>query len=349
MPDLKDHEKYMARCLQLAKLGKGYVSPNPLVGSIIVHEGKIIGEGYHQEYGQAHAEVNAINSVNDKERGLLKSSTIYINLEPCAHFGKTPPCADLIIKNNIKTVVIGCIDPYTEVAGKGVEKLNKAGVEVIVDVLNKECLSLNKRFFKFHKHERPYIILKWAESSDGFIDRDRVENEKGIFWISHPDTKSLVHKWRAEEDSILVGRNTIEIDDPKLTCRKYHGKNPIRIVIDQHKKLLASNYNIGKGETPTIIFNDSVDTAKENVKWIKVAPFTLKNILTSLYNQNIQSIIVEGGKKTLESFIDENIWDEIRIITGVSPIIKGKKSPQIHFGPNHHFFFGKDKITIIQQ
>ncbi|MFK8038014.1 MAG: bifunctional diaminohydroxyphosphoribosylaminopyrimidine deaminase/5-amino-6-(5-phosphoribosylamino)uracil reductase RibD [Crocinitomicaceae bacterium] len=349
MNDFPEHEKYMSRCLQLAKLGKGSVSPNPLVGSVIVYKGRIIGEGYHQTFGKAHAEVNAINSVNDQDTKFLKSSTIYVNLEPCAHFGKTPPCADLIVEKGFKTVVVGCIDPYAEVAGKGIKKLRDAGIEVILNVLNMECLDLNRRFFKFHQTKKPYVILKWAQSNDGFMDIDRSDSTKGIFWISQPDTKSLVHKWRSEEDGILVGRKTIEVDNPILSCRNYTGLNPTRIIIDPDGKLLPQKYKISQDNIRTIIFNQKENKVESNVNWIKVNPFNLDDILTQIYRQNIQSVIVEGGKKTLESFIDQNYWDEIRIITGVSNIEKGKKAPQIAIYPRDDFYFGEDLISIIQR
>ena len=336
----------MARCLELAKIGLGTVAPNPLVGSIIVHENKIIGEGYHQEYGKAHAEVNAIISV--KDQSLLRESTLYVNLEPCAHFGKTPPCANLIIEKKIKRVVIGCIDPFAEVSGKGIEKLKAAGIEVVIDVLNAECLHINRRFFTFHKHQRPYVILKWAQSTDGFMDIDRIEKQKGVFWITQPETKSLVHKWRTEEAAILVGRKTVENDDPQLTSRAFKGSNPTRFVIDKNAKLKLKDYRISQDHTPTFVLCEKENKTIDNVKWIPITPFSIHAILKKLYDLNIQSVIIEGGKKTIESFIVENIWDEARILTGINTIKKGIKAPIIEKSiTTSEFNFGEDKVSII--
>lgn len=250
---MNTEEKYLFRCLQLAKLGRGMVAPNPMVGSVVVHKGEIIGEGYHQAYGEAHAEVNAINAVKDKT--LLPQSTIYVNLEPCAHFGKTPPCANLIIESKIPKVVIGCVDPYAEVSGKGIERMQNAGIEVVVGVLEKQSIALNKRFFTFHAAKRPYIILKWAQSANGMIDTLRGENEKGIVWLTQPATKTLVHQWRAEEAGILVGRKTIYNDNPSLTTRLVKGPHPIRIILDPNCKLDLKKYNIGNDGVKSILLN----------------------------------------------------------------------------------------------
>ena len=322
----------MKRCLELAQKGIGLVSPNPMVGCVIVYEGQIIGEGFHQKYGEAHAEVNAISSVKDKS--LLNKSTLYVNLEPCAHFGKTSPCDNLIIENKIPKVVIGCVDSFSEVSGKGIEKMKNADIEVIVGILEKESRALNKQFFTFHEKNRPYVILKWAESKDGFIAPNH-QNES--FWMTSSESKRLVHKWRAEETAILVGRITAEKDNPSLTVREVKGVNPIRIVIDKELKL-STDLNLFDSDAKTLIFNAIKSEEKNSNVFIKTDFNNLVlNILKNLYKQNIQSVIIEGGSKTLQSFIDENTWDEARIFTtniklenGVkSPIIKGKKSSEI--------------------
>lgn len=338
-------EKYLERALLLAKLGKGNVAPNPLVGSVVVHNGCIIGEGYHEKYGEAHAEVNAINSVKDKS--LLSKSTIYVNLEPCAHFGKTPPCSNLIIEHKIPRVVIGCIDSFSEVAGKGIEKMKKAGIDVIVGVLEKESLELNKRFFTFHTQKRPYIILKWAQSSDGFMDIDRINKDKGIFWITQPETKTLVHKWRAEEAGILVGRRTIENDNPSLTCRDYEGNHPTRFVLDKDLKTNYTNYTISQDGIKTYIFNQKQSKSVNNIEFIKINDFSLNSILNKIYKLNIQSVIVEGGKFTLTQFIEHNLWDEARVLTGIKPIENGVTSPIIKGSIREEYTYGKDLVKVI--
>ncbi|MDC0201821.1 bifunctional diaminohydroxyphosphoribosylaminopyrimidine deaminase/5-amino-6-(5-phosphoribosylamino)uracil reductase RibD [Flavobacteriales bacterium] len=325
---MQNEEFFLNKCIEIARLGIGNVSPNPMVGSVIVHNGEIIGEGYHKSYGSNHAEVNAINNVKDKS--ILSKCTLYVNLEPCSHFGKTPPCSDLIIKHKISKVVIGCVDTYSEVNGKGIEKMRNAGIDVIVGIMEKDSKELNKRFFTFHEKKRPYIILKWAESKDGFI---ALKDQKEPFWMTSKESKKLVHKWRAEEDAILIGRITAEKDNPSLTVREIEGENPIRIVIDKDLKL-SENLNLFNSESETIIFNKmKSDNSSEN-NYIKINFNNMINsILKELYKQKNQSVIVEGGTTTLQSFIEENIWDEARIFTtdtklenGVkSPIIKGKK------------------------
>ena len=314
----------MNRCLDLASKGLENVSPNPLVGSVIVYENKIIGEGYHMEYGKEHAEVNAITSVKDKS--LLPKSTLYVNLEPCAHFGKTPPCSNLIIEHKIPKVVIGCVDTFSEVSGKGIIKMEKAGIEVVVGVLENECRELNKRFFTFHEKKRPYIILKWAESKDSFIAPN---NQTAPFWMTSNDSKKLVHKWRSEEDAILVGRITAEKDNPSLTVREVIGKNPIRIVIDKDLKL-SKKLNLFNNEARTIIFN-ALKTKEINLNYYIKIDFNnlIKCILQELYKQKIQSLIIEGGAKTLQSFIDKKLWDESRIFIANKTIVEGIKSPNI--------------------
>ena len=295
-------EFYMQRCLQLAALGLGKTSPNPMVGAVIVHNGKIIGEGYHHQCGQAHAEVNAINSVKNME--LLKESTLYVNLEPCSHFGKTPPCADAIIRYGIPKVVIGSIDYHDKVNGAGVRKLREAGVEVVENVCEADCEELNKRFFTFHQKQRPYIILKWAQTRDGFMDIDRSGSETTTYWITNPALKVLVHKWRSEEDAILVGYNTMRNDRPQLTTREYPGKDPQRFVMQRGTDIIS--------ELP---YTPLSDNAKEAIQ--------------QLYNLKIQSVIIEGGKKTLEKFLEIGLWDEARILVGNQCWGKGVKAPKM--------------------
>jgi len=321
---MQNQEFFMNRCLELASKGLENVSPNPMVGSVIVHENKIIGEGYHKEFGKEHAEVNAITSVKDKS--LLPKSTLYVNLEPCAHFGKTPPCSNLIIEHKIPKVVIGCVDSFSEVSGKGIIKMEKAGTEVSIGVLEKESRELNKRFFTFHEKKRPYIILKWAKSKDGFI---APKDQTAPFWMTSNDSKKLVHQWRSEEDAILVGRITAEKDNPSLTVREVTGKNPTRIVIDKDLKL-SKKLNLFNNDANTIIFN-ALKTKEINSNYYIKIDFNnlIKSILQESYKQKIQSIIIEGGAKTLQSFIDKKLWDEARIFTANKTLDEGVKSPNI--------------------
>ena len=321
---MQNEEFFMQRCIELASKAMGCASPNPMVGSVIVYNNKIIGEGYHEKYGDYHAEVNAINSVKDKS--LLSKSTLYVNLEPCAHFGKTPPCSDLIIQNKIPVVVIGCVDTFSEVYGKGIERMRSVGIDVTVGVLENESRELNKRFFTFHEKKRPYIILKWAESKDGFI---APKNQTKPFWMTSSESKKLAHKWRAEEDAILVGRITAEKDNPSLTVREVEGSNPIRIVIDKDLKLSA-DFNLFNNDAKTIIFNQSKSERKNSNNYIKINFNNLtENILKELHKQNIQSIIIEGGTKTLQSFIDKKLWDEARIFTTNKTLNEGVTPPAI--------------------
>jgi len=321
---MQNEEFFMQRCIELASKAMGCASPNPMVGSVIVYNNKIIGEGYHEKYGSHHAEVNAINSVKDKS--LLFKSTLYVNLEPCAHFGKTPPCSDLIIQNKIPEVVIGCVDTFSEVSGKGIERMRSVGIDVKVGVLENESRELNKRFFTFHEKKRPYIILKWAESKDGFI---APKNQTKPFWMTSSESKKLAHKWRAEEDAILVGRITAEKDNPSLTVREVEGSNPIRIIIDKDLKLSA-DFNLFNNDAKTIVFNQLKSEENNSNNYIKINFHNLtKNILQELHKQNIQSIIIEGGTKTLQSFIDKNLWDEARIFTTKKTLTEGVKPPTI--------------------
>ncbi|WP_100615568.1 bifunctional diaminohydroxyphosphoribosylaminopyrimidine deaminase/5-amino-6-(5-phosphoribosylamino)uracil reductase RibD [Confluentibacter citreus] len=311
------HEKYIKRCIEIAKNGLGSTRPNPMVGCVIVHNSIIIGEGFTSTYGGNHAEVNAINSVVDKN--LLKDATQYVTLEPCSHFGKTPPCSDLIIKYNIPNVVIGCIDDNIKVAGKGVEKLKNAGCQVTVGVLEDECKKHHKRFFTFHNKKRPYIILKWAETKDGFIAPETKKEQKPV-WISNEYSRQLTHKWRAEEQAILVGTNTVLQDNPSLTVRDWTGQNPIRIVLDKNLKLPKNQ----------AVFNDEAQTmviSKNNIDFSKDVAIQICDLL---FQKDINSVIIEGGKHTLQTFIDENLWDEARIFTGDVQFNKGLKAPHLH-------------------
>ena len=326
------HEKYIKRCIELAKKGMGRTYPNPMVGCIIVCEGKIIGEGWHQKAGEAHAEVNAINAVEDKE--LLKKATLYVSLEPCNHVGKTPPCSDLIVYHQIPKVVVGSIDPYDKVTGKGIEKLRKHGCEVIVGVLDDECVALNQRFFTYHTKKRPYIILKWAESVDGFLDADRnvtSKNNAKPNWITNQYSRQLVHKWRAEEQAILVGTNTVLKDNPSLTTRNWFGSNPVRIVLDRLLKV-PDDYLVFNDEAKTIVFTekDSISKAKHIVfQKIDLSENLAQQLCDVLYKYEIQSVIVEGGLQTLQTFIDANFWDEARVFTGAVHFNSGVKAPKI--------------------
>lgn len=329
-------ELYMYRCLQLAQAGAGYVTPNPMVGAVLVYNNHIIGEGYHRQYGMPHAEVNCIASVKKEDLHLVNKSVMYVSLEPCAHYGKTPPCADLIIQHRIPKIVIGCRDPFPEVNGKGIEKLLAAGVTVTTGVLEKECRQLNKRFFTFHTQHRPYIILKWAQSSDEAI----AAAGGSTVQISNVYSNRLVHRWRSEEAAILVGTRTAMLDDPALTTRLWSGKNPVRLVIDRELKLPAS-LRLFDETAPTVIFNELRDTVSmdgNNVftdgrNWfyrLTRDASIIHQLINALYHLRIQSVLVEGGAKLLQSFINENSWNEARIITNETLRIPGGiKAPEL--------------------
>ncbi|MBA2250442.1 MAG: bifunctional diaminohydroxyphosphoribosylaminopyrimidine deaminase/5-amino-6-(5-phosphoribosylamino)uracil reductase RibD [Chitinophagaceae bacterium] len=306
---MKEHESYMWRCLQLAKLGEGSVAPNPMVGAVLVYNNKIIGEGYHQKFGAAHAEVNCINSVSESNRQSISKSTLYVSLEPCSHFGKTPPCTDLIIKLAIPVVFTGCIDIYKEVSGNGIKKLQHAGIKVITGVLEKESIDLNKRFFTFHGKQRPYIILKWAESLD-----KKIAGRHGRTKISNEITNRLVHKWRSEEAAIMIGTNTALADDPLLTTRLWPGANPVRIVLDMNLHL-PHNLKIFDKEIKTLVFNKTKQEEDGNLVFLKIENDNIPGIvMQSLFKYGIQSVMIEGGAKLLQSFIDSGLWDEARLI-----------------------------------
>lgn len=322
-------EKYIRRCIELASNGLCNAAPNPMVGAVIVHNGKIIGEGYHARCGEGHAEVNAIRSVKDES--LLKDSTIYVSLEPCSHYGKTPPCADLIISKGIPRAVVGCIDPFSQVSGRGIQKLRDAGIDVTVGILEEECKNLIRRFVTFNTQKRPYITLKWAESADGFIDANREEGSPVV--LSTPITSMYVHKQRAEHKAILVGRRTALLDNPSLTTRNWYGANPLRLVTDRNLTL-PSDLKLFDHSTPTIVFTAEKKENEENLEYITIdfSADILPQILTVLYERKIQSLMVEGGTTLLQSFIDLGLWDEMFVEHSEKVLGEGVKSPVIHKG-----------------
>lgn len=342
------HEIYMQRCLQLARLGAGSVSPNPMVGAVIVHNNQIIGEGYHQKYGTAHAEVNAVNQVlanHENAADLLRQSTIYVSLEPCAHYGKTPPCADLIIKHQIRQVIVGCRDPFAQVDGKGIEKLQQAGIEVVTSVLENECRDLNKRFFTRVQKQRPYIILKWAQTANGFFAPTGNQQH----WITGAESRKLVHQWRGEEDAILVGKNTARIDNPQLNTRLWPGKSPKRVVIDRNLEL-DKQLHLFDNSVETFVFNAVKTEFDGKTKYIALEDFDRfvpQYILFQLYLQDVQSIIIEGGAQTLNSFIEAGLWDEARIFTGQKLLPDGIKAPICFGSKTEEATVGADRLQII--
>jgi len=343
------HEKYIKRCINLAQNGLGNTFPNPMVGSVIVYENQIIGEGWHKKAGEPHAEVNAIRSVKDKS--LLKKATIYVSLEPCSHFGKTPPCCDLIIEHQIPNVVVGTVDPNEKVAGNGIKKLIAAGANVTVGVLEKECNELNKRFFTFHQQKRPYIILKWAQSQDGFLSPEKeIEQDRKPVWITNAYSRQLVHKWRSEEQAILAGTQTVIDDNPKLNTRDWSGNNPVRVVLDQNNRIPKDSF-VFDNTVKTIVFTKSeTNLSAENTNF-EVIDFNqniIPQILAVLHQNQIQSIIIEGGLQTLQSFIDENIWDEARIFIGNISFEKGTKAPMIQMKNPIKTYIQSDELLNIR-
>lgn len=328
----------MQRCLQLAKLGLGRTAPNPMVGSVLVYNNRVIGEGYHEEYGKAHAEVNCIQSVPEEDKQLIKDATLYVSLEPCAHFGKTPPCTDLIIENKISKVVVGCRDPFPKVNGKGIEKLKASGIEVELGMLENECRELNKRFFTFHTNHRPYIILKWAQSLNNKIAND----DRSRVFITNDYSNRLVHQWRSQEMAIMVGTNTALYDDPELTTRLWPGEHPVRVVVDKDLKL-PPGLKLFNGVSPAIVFNlhkhtlpfekvSATDLREMGLSYYRITEEDrlVPQILNALYFMNIQSVIIEGGAQLLQSFIDEDAWDEARVIANEElTIASGIAAPEL--------------------
>lgn len=335
-------EKYIRRCIQLARNGMRNAAPNPMVGAVIVHNDRIIGEGYHARCGEGHAEVNAIRSVKDES--LLQESTIYVSLEPCSHYGKTPPCADLIIRKGIPRVVVGCVDPFSLVSGRGIQKLKDAGIDVKVGVLEAECRQLIKRFVTFNTQQRPYITLKWAESADGFIDINREGGQPIV--LSTPITSMYVHKQRAEHHAILVGRKTALLDNPSLTTRNWYGKNPVRLVIDK-ELTLPTSLKLFDGSAPTWVFTAQDKASTSQVTYFKLdfSRSILPQILQKLYENKLQALLVEGGSQLLQSFIDEGLWDEIYTEHSAKVLENGVKGPVIPAGYKKNFL-RRDGVTI---
>ena len=332
---MKIHQKYIERCIELAKNGLVKAMPNPSVGAVIVYENQIIGEGFTSAYGGAHAEVNAIRSVKDKS--LLEKSTLYVSLEPCSHHGKTPPCCDLILDYKIPNVIIGTVDSNEKVAGNGIKKLIEASVNVTVGILEKECRASNIRFFTFHEKKRPFIILKWAESQDGFIAPKTKKEQKPV-WITNEFSRQLVHKWRSEEQAILVGTQTVIDDNPKLNVRDWTGKNPTRIVLDQNNRIPKESH-IFDNQAKTIVLSSSEIDFSKNIA-IQIA-----NIL---FQNQIQSVIIEGGRQTMQTFIDENLWDEARVFRGELFLEKGIKAPVLQSKWTERQFILDDELLIFK-
>ena len=331
---------FMQRALELAENGRGSVSPNPMVGCVIVHDDKIIGEGWHIKYGEGHAEVNAINSVDDVS--LLSKSTCYVTLEPCAHHGRTAPCADLLVKVNIEKVVIGCIDENPLVGGRGVEKLKAAGIAVEIGLLGAECRRLNTRFFTSIGKNRPYTILKWAQTKDGFVARENFDSK----WISNEASRTLVHQWRAEEDAILVGFNTAKYDNPTLNVRDWNGKNPLRIVIDKALDL-KKELHLFDGAIPTLVYNVVKNHKEGDLEFVKIEKENfIINLLSDLNRRGIRSLIVEGGSKVLNDFIANNSWDEARVFSNSTTFENGIEAPRLIMKPAEAINVLNDKLEI---
>lgn len=345
MVTAQNHEILMRRCFTLASLGLGQTAPNPLVGCVIVKDGEIIGEGFHRKFGERHAEVDAMSNV--KEQSMLVGSTIYVNLEPCNHHGKTPPCTEAVVKAGVSKVIISNVDPNPLVAGSGIRYLKERGVEVVTGVCDQEGAYLNRRFLVYHKQKRPYVILKWAQTSDGFIaplDSLR-KNSLEPFWISCETSRLLVHKWRSEEQSILVGRKTIEMDNPALTCRYPGGINPIRIAIDPELKI-AKSKRIFDRPGRVIVLNRLKSEISENIQYLKLQLTNAYSVLDTLYQQGIQSVLVEGGTHTIMQFIQDNLWDECRIFTSPTKLEKGIKSPSIKREPDDTIEVSNDRLDL---
>ncbi len=341
---MQHDEHYMRKCLELSQKGMGYVAPNPMVGAVIVYQDRIIGSGYHEAFGQAHAEVNAVNAVEDAR--LLPESTIYVSLEPCAHHGKTPPCADLLVEKRFKRVVMGCTDSFSRVSGKGIERLQAAGIETTVGVLEKECRALNRRFFTFHEKKRPYVVLKWAQTRNGLLDKsDGAEGE--VTWISGKETQKMVHKWRSEEQAILVGKNTILADDPSLTVRVVEGKNPTRIILDTTAEL-NYNHSVFDDSAHTFRFNTRKSFKEGSNEDVLLSEMSIERILEQLYELDIQSVLVEGGARTLSSFLAAGIWDEARVITGQQEWESGTSAPSLNRKAIRRESCGPDQIAYYE-
>jgi diaminohydroxyphosphoribosylaminopyrimidine deaminase/5-amino-6-(5-phosphoribosylamino)uracil reductase len=323
-PEHHSDSIFMQRALFLAAKGMSFVSPNPLVGCVVVHQNKIIGEGWHRKYGEAHAEVNAISAVEDGS--LLKECTVYVNLEPCSHYGKTPPCADMLIAHKVKKVIVANLDSNPLVSGNGVKKLREAGIQVVTGVCEREGRELNRRFFTYMEKKRPYIILKWAQTADGFIARTNYDSK----WISNEYARQLVHKWRTEEDGILIGTKTASHDNPNLNVRDWTGRNPVRVVLDRFLRL-DTTLHVFDGNQKTILYNVLKHEVRDGISLIRIDEVDfLHNVVADLYKQKIQSVIIEGGSKTLTSFIEAGLWDEARIFTSQQSFADGIPAPELH-------------------
>lgn len=324
-PYFRTMNSFMLRAIEIAQRGAGNVAPNPMVGCVIVHNNQVIGEGWHRNYGGPHAEVHAIQSVSDKS--LLSQSELYVTLEPCSHFGKTPPCADLIIESKIPKVVIACLDPNPLVAGQGAKKLQDAGIEVIIGIHVNEAYFMNRRFFTFMEKKRPYIHLKWAMTADGFIDKLRASGETGSFRISGNASRRLSHRWRTEETAILVGSRTALVDNPELTARFWPGKSPTCVLIDPSLKV-PEDAKLFHQERQTLVYNRLIEKTTTNAQFIKiVGEDLLSEVLKDLHERKILSVLVEGGAHTLQSFIDQNCWDEISVFQSKIELKEGLQSP----------------------
>jgi riboflavin biosynthesis protein ribD len=321
-------EKYMARCIELARGGEGNTAPNPMVGAVIVHKGKIIGEGFHRKCGEAHAEVNAVASVRDE--ALLRDSTIYVSLEPCSHYGKTPPCAELIIRKGIPRVVVGTLDPFPEVSGRGVRMLREAGIEVVTGVLEEEARALNPAFMTFQIRKRPYVYLKWAQSADGFMDIRREDASVPSVLLSSAETLRRVHRLRSEVAAIMVGTRTALLDNPSLTVRHWAGRSPVRVVLDRTLKLPVGSHLLD-GAVPTLVFTAVEVESRPNVEYVQIdfGQEVLSQVLQYLYEQNLNSLMVEGGAELLESFLDVGLWDEAWVETAPVVLGAGVKAPAV--------------------
>ena len=336
---MEAERKFMVRAMELALKGLGKVSPNPMVGCVIVHRGEVVGEGWHEYFGGPHAEVNAILSLKDKK--ILKRSKVYVTLEPCSHIGKTPPCTNLLIESGVKEVIIGLKDPNMLVNGTGIHQLEGNGIKVKLGYMEKQAEELNRRFVTFHLEKRPYIILKWAQTIDGYMAKENGDSK----WISNEISRKLSHKWRTEEDAILVGAKTSELDNPKLTARDWEGKNPIRIVLGNPH--LHSEANLFNGESKTWIFNSFRTGMGKNHSWVKFGKSTmLSEAMQYLFENNVQSLIVEGGAKTLKSFIVANLWDEARVFTSPVEFKSGIKAPELKRQGHIHAVLGDDILTV---
>ena len=330
---------FMQRALDLAERGKGTVRPNPLVGCVLVHEGNIIGEGYHEQYGGPHAEVNAIASVTDPN--LLTDATAYVSLEPCSHWGKTPPCANLLVEKGIKSVVVATLDPNPLVAGKGVKLLEEAGISVQVGLLEQEARWQNRRFFCQQEKHRPYLILKWAQTQDGFIARENFDSK----WISGTQSRQLVHQWRAEEQAILVGKNTALHDNPRLNVRDWTGSDPIRVVLDS-KLELPADLHLFDQQIPTLCYTTRKSEKLTNLEWVKLPQISLEALLADLHARQIQSVLIEGGSQTIHQFLAAGLWDEARVFTAPIEFERGIAAPQLTQTPAESHAIGEDQLDL---